>query len=60
MYKMTAAHPTLPLPSYARFTNLRSGEQVIVRINDRGPFHSNLIIDLSYSAALISVPAAAN
>lgn len=52
MYKMTAAHPTLPLPSYARVTNLRNGKQVIVRINDRGPFHSDRIIDLSYTAAL--------
>lgn len=52
MYKMTAAHPTLPLPSYARVTNLRNGKQVIVRINDRGPFHSERIIDLSYTAAL--------
>ncbi|HEY4319476.1 MAG TPA: septal ring lytic transglycosylase RlpA family protein [Herbaspirillum sp.] len=52
MYKMTAAHPTLPLPSYARVTNLKNGAQVIVRINDRGPFHSNRIIDLSYTAAL--------
>jgi rare lipoprotein A len=52
MYKMTAAHPTLPLPSYARVTNLKTGVQVIVRINDRGPFHSNRIIDLSYTAAM--------
>ena len=52
MYKMTAAHPTLPLPSYARVTNLRNGRQVIVRVNDRGPFHSARIIDLSYTAAL--------
>lgn len=52
MYKMTAAHPTLPIPSYARVTNLRNGKQVIVRINDRGPFHSSRIIDLSYTAAL--------
>lgn len=52
MYKMTAAHPTLPLPSYARVTNLRNGKQVIVRVNDRGPFHSDRIIDLSYTAAL--------
>ena len=52
MYKMTAAHPTLPLPSYARVTNLKTGAQVIVRINDRGPFHSSRIIDLSYTAAL--------
>ena len=52
MYKMTAAHPTLPIPSYARVTNLKTGTQVIVRINDRGPFHSTRIIDLSYTAAL--------
>lgn len=52
MYKMTAAHPTLPIPSYARVTNLSNGKQVIVRINDRGPFHSSRIIDLSYTAAL--------
>ncbi len=52
MIKMTAAHPTLPIPSYARVTNLRNGKQVIVRINDRGPFHSQRIIDLSYTAAL--------
>jgi len=52
MYKMSAAHPTLPIPSYARVTNLRNGKQVIVRINDRGPFHSTRIIDLSYTAAL--------
>lgn len=52
MYKMTAAHPTLPIPSYARVTHLSNGKQVIVRINDRGPFHSNRIIDLSYTAAL--------
>ncbi len=52
MYKMTAAHPTLPIPSYARVTNLKTGAQVIVRINDRCPFHSNRIIDLSYTAAL--------
>lgn len=52
MFKMTAAHPTLPIPSYARVTNLRNGRQVIVRINDRGPFHSARIIDLSYTAAL--------
>lgn len=52
MYKMTAAHPTLPIPSYARVTNLANGKQVIVRINDRGPFLSNRIIDLSYTAAL--------
>lgn len=52
MYKMTAAHPTLPIPSYARVTNLSNGRQVIVRINDRGPFHPGRIIDLSYTAAL--------
>jgi rare lipoprotein A len=52
MFKMTAAHPTLPIPSYARVTNLRNGRQVIVRINDRGPFHASRIIDLSYTAAL--------
>jgi rare lipoprotein A len=52
MYKLTAAHPTLPIPSYARVTNLSNGVQIIVRINDRGPFHSSRIIDLSYSAAL--------
>jgi len=52
MYKMTAAHPLLPIPSYARVTNLSNGKQVIVRVNDRGPFHSGRIIDLSYTAAL--------
>lgn len=52
MYKMTAAHPTLPIPSYARITNLSNGKQVIVKINDRGPFHSSRIVDLSYTAAL--------
>jgi rare lipoprotein A len=52
MYKMTAAHPTLPIPSYARVTNLANGKQVIVRVNDRGPFHSSRIVDLSYTAAL--------
>ncbi len=52
MFKMTAAHPTLPIPSYARVTNLNNGRKVIVRINDRGPFHSSRIIDLSYTAAL--------
>ena len=51
MYAMTAAHPTLPIPSYARVTNVRNGRQVVVRINDRGPFHSNRVIDLSYAAA---------
>lgn len=52
MYKMTAAHPTLPIPSYARVTNPANGKQVIVRVNDRGPFHSDRIMDLSYTAAL--------
>jgi len=52
MYKMTAAHPTLPIPSYARLTNLVSGAVVIVRINDRGPFHASRAIDVSYTAAL--------
>lgn len=52
MYQMTAAHPTLPIPSYARVTNLSNGKQVIVRVNDRGPFHSGRVIDLSYTAAL--------
>ncbi|MFT0545688.1 septal ring lytic transglycosylase RlpA family protein [Allopusillimonas ginsengisoli] len=51
MYAMTAAHPTLPLPSYARVTRVANGRSVIVRINDRGPFHSSRIIDLSYVAA---------
>jgi rare lipoprotein A len=51
MYAMTAAHATLPIPSYARVTNLANGRSVIVRINDRGPFHSGRLIDLSYAAA---------
>jgi len=51
MYAMTAAHPTLPLPSYARITNLANGRSVVVRVNDRGPFHPGRIIDLSYTAA---------
>ena len=52
MYKMTAAHPTLPIPSYARVTNIATGKQVVVRINDRGPFHAGRIVDLSYTAAV--------
>lgn len=52
MYTMSAAHTTLPLPSFARVTNLANGNQVVVRINDRGPFHANRLIDLSYAAAL--------
>jgi len=51
MYKMTAAHPTLPIPSYARVTNLDNGRSVVVRINDRGPFLHGRVIDLSYTAA---------
>jgi rare lipoprotein A len=51
LYQMTAAHKTLPLPTYARVTNLKNGRSVIVKINDRGPFHPNRIIDLSYVAA---------
>lgn len=51
MYAMTAAHPTMPLPSYARVTSSINGRTVIVRVNDRGPFHSNRIMDLSYAAA---------
>lgn len=52
MYKMTAAHPTLPIPSYARVTSVETGKSVVVRINDRGPFHASRIIDVSYTAAL--------
>ena len=51
MFAMTAAHKTLPLPSYVRVTNLENQQQAIVRVNDRGPFHSERIIDLSYAAA---------
>jgi rare lipoprotein A len=52
MYKFTAASKVLPLPSYARVTNLANGKSVIVRINDRGPFHEDRVIDLSYAAAV--------
>ena len=52
MYAFSAAHKTLPLPSYARVTNLANGKSVVVRVNDRGPFHSGRIIDLSYAAAV--------
>jgi rare lipoprotein A len=52
MYAMTAAHPTLPLPSYARVTNVATGKSVVVRVNDRGPFSPGRVIDLSYTAAL--------
>jgi rare lipoprotein A len=51
MYAMTAAHPTLPLPSYARVTSVATGKSVIVRVNDRGPFLQGRVIDLSYAAA---------
>lgn len=51
MYAMTAAHTTLPIPSYARITNLTNGRSVVVRINDRGPFAGDRLIDLSYTAA---------
>ncbi len=51
MYAMTAAHKTLPLPTYVEVTNVNNGRKVIVKVNDRGPFHGNRIIDLSYSAA---------
>jgi len=52
MFGMTAAHKTLPLPCYVRVTNLRNGKSVVVRVNDRGPFVANRLIDLSYTAAL--------
>jgi rare lipoprotein A len=52
MYAMTAAHPTLPIPSYVRVRNPANQREVIVRINDRGPFYAGRIIDLSYTAAL--------
>ncbi|MCX7149485.1 MAG: septal ring lytic transglycosylase RlpA family protein [Rhodocyclales bacterium] len=51
MYGMTAAHPTLPIPSYVRVTNPANGKSVVVRVNDRGPFHSGRLIDLSWTAA---------
>jgi rare lipoprotein A len=51
MYAMTAAHKTLPLPTYVRVTNLENRRSVVLRVNDRGPFHDNRIIDLSYTAA---------
>lgn len=51
MYQLSAAHPTLALPSYARVTNLTNGRQVIVRVNDRGPFLRGRVVDLSYAAA---------
>ena len=51
MYAMSAAHTTLPIPSYARVTRVATGRSVVVRINDRGPFHDGRVIDLSYAAA---------
>jgi rare lipoprotein A len=51
MYALTAAHPTLPIPSYARVTNVANGRSVIVRVNDRGPFHAGRVMDLSFAAA---------
>ena len=51
LYGMTAAHKTLPLPTYVKVTNLQNGRSVIVKVNDRGPFHDDRLIDLSYSAA---------
>jgi rare lipoprotein A len=52
MYAMTAAHKTMPVPSYARVRNPANGREVVVRVNDRGPFHADRVIDLSYTAAL--------
>jgi rare lipoprotein A len=52
MYAMTAAHKTMPLPSYARVRNPANGREVVVRVNDRGPFHPGRVVDLSYTAAL--------
>jgi rare lipoprotein A len=51
MTSLTAAHPTLPIPSYARVTNIRNGKSLIVRVNDRGPYHGNRLIDVSNKAA---------
>ncbi len=51
MFAMTAAHKTLPIPSYARVTNVKNNQSVVVRVNDRGPFHDGRVIDLSYAAA---------
>jgi rare lipoprotein A len=53
MYDMTAAHPTLPLGSYVRVTNLHNGRAVVVKVNDRGPIVPGRIIDLSYGAAQV-------
>ena len=52
LYQPSAAHKTLPIPSYARVTNLDNGKNIVVRVNDRGPFHPDRIIDLSYAAAV--------
>jgi len=52
LYAATAAHKTLPIPCYARVTNLENGRSIVVRVNDRGPFHSDRLIDLSYGAAV--------
>ncbi|NQX89815.1 MAG: septal ring lytic transglycosylase RlpA family protein [Halioglobus sp.] len=52
VYKPSAAHKSLPIPSYARVTNLENGRSIVVRVNDRGPFHSERLIDLSYAAAV--------
>lgn len=52
MYKLTAAHRSLPIPTYVRVTNLDNGKSAVVRVNDRGPFHSDRIIDVSYAAAV--------
>lgn len=52
MYAFTAAHKSLPLPSFARVTNLDTGQSVVVRVNDRGPFHDGRVVDLSYAAAV--------
>src|SRR6187402_532274 len=53
MTSLTAAHPTLPIPSYARVTNLSNSKSLIVRVNDRGPFHANRVMDVSYRAATL-------
>jgi rare lipoprotein A len=52
LYKPSAAHKSLPIPSYARVTNLENGKSIVVRVNDRGPFHPDRLIDLSYAAAV--------
>jgi rare lipoprotein A len=52
VYQPSAAHKSLPIPCYARVTNLENGKSIVVRVNDRGPFHSDRLIDLSYAAAV--------